>query len=333
MLSRIAENLYWIGRYMERVENTARLLDVNYHAIMEAPVVAGTKGIVTEQWAPLLALTGDEAAFRQHFDRADGRTVPEWLAFHLQNSSSIRASLARAREDARGLRDRISLEMWETLNRAYLQLCFSTERVLAEDGLHEYCVAAREASQLFFGIAHATLPRDLGWHFLLAGQHLERADNVLRLLQVRHRHGAGQAPVARGLENHRGMALLKSVSAYEAFRKRHHAALEGRRIAAFLLLDPDFPRSVRHNLGALHRTLEDIERLNPGASDAAGRQVGWLAARLEYLPGVERILDEKDPSVETLLKEVAEVSDAISGTYFGVKGVAAPREARGETTS
>ncbi len=333
MLSRIAENLYWIGRYIERAENTARLLDVNYHAIVEAPVVPGAKGIVTEQWAPLLALTGDEAAFREHFDRADGQTVPQWLAFHLQNSSSIRASLARAREDARGLRERISLEMWETLNRAYLQLCFSTERVLEEDGLHEYCVAAREASHLFFGIAHATLPRDLGWYFLLAGQHLERADNVLRLLQVRQRQGAGQEPVARGLENHRGMALLKSVSAYEAFRKRHHAALEARRIAAFLLLDPDFPRSVRHNLAALHETLRSVEQRNPGASVAATRQAGWLAARFEYMPGVARILDDKDPSVEALLEEVAVVSDAISGAYFGLQGADQPRETRGETPS
>jgi uncharacterized alpha-E superfamily protein len=333
MLSRIAENLYWIGRYIERAENTARLLDVNYHAIMEAPVVAGAKGIVTEQWAPLLALTGDAATFREHFDRADGRTVPEWLAFNQQNSSSIRSSLSRAREDARGLRDRISLEMWETLNRAYLALCLPTERVLEEDGLHEYCVAAREASHLFFGIAHATMPRDLGWYFLLAGQHLERADNVLRLLQVRQRQGAGLKAVARGLENHRGMALLKSVSAYEAFRKRHHAALEGRRIAAFLLLDPDFPRSVRHNLAALHGALRSIAERNPGAADAPTRQAGWLAARLEYLPGVESILDAREPGLETLLEEVAAVSDAISSTYFGVKGTHEPREAGGESAS
>src|ERR1700737_588287 len=97
MLSRIAENLYWIGRYIERVENTARLLDVNYHAIVEAPVVAGAKGIVTELWAPLLALTGDEAEFREQFDRADGQTVPEWLAFPPQNGSSIRARPPPAR--------------------------------------------------------------------------------------------------------------------------------------------------------------------------------------------------------------------------------------------
>ena len=332
MLSRIAENLYWIGRYIERAENTASLLDVNYHANVEAPVIPGAKGIVTEQWAPLLALTDDEGAFRERYDRADGRTVPEWLAFHPQNSSSIRSSLARAREDARGLRDRISLEMWETLNRAYLELCLSTDRVLEQDGLHQYCVAAREASHLFSGIAYATLPRDLGWYFLLAGQQLERADNVLRLLQVRERQGVGLEPVARGLENHRGMALLKSVSAYEAFRKRHHVALEARRIAAFLLLDPDFPRSVRHNLAALQGTLENIERLNPGAPGTATRRAGWLAARLEYMPGVEPILDAKEPGLETLLQELSAISDAISSTYFGVIGID-PREPRGESAS
>src|ERR1700687_6383251 len=106
MLSRIAENLYWIGRDIERVENTARLLDVNYHAIMEAPVVPGAKGIVTEQWAPLLALTGDEAAFRGHFDRADGRTVPEWLAVKQQKSSRIPSRLSRGGDDATRLRAR-----------------------------------------------------------------------------------------------------------------------------------------------------------------------------------------------------------------------------------
>jgi uncharacterized alpha-E superfamily protein len=139
--------------------------------------------------------------------------------------------------------------------------------------------------------------------------------------------------VARGLENHRGMALLKSVSAYEAFRKRHHSALEGRRIAAFLLLDPDFPRSVRHNLAALHATLGRIERLNPGASDSSTRQAGWLAARLEYLPGVEAILDSREPGIETLLEEVAAISDAISSTYFGVTGTLEPREAQRQGTS
>lgn len=316
MLSRIAESLYWMGRYVERAENTARLLDVNYHAIIATPLVLGAKGIFSERWAPLLAITGDEGRFRTHFERADSKTVPEWLAFHSDNPGSIRSSLARARENARTLRDRISLEMWEAMNTSYLQLCFDTEGILDQDGLHSYCMAAREASHLFFGIAHATLPRDLGWYFLKAGQNLERADNVLRLLQVRYRPYQGVEPVARGLENHRGMALLKSVSAYEAYRKRYHAALEPGRIAEFLLLDATFPRSLRFSAGALHKDLETIAGLNPGTSLEILRKSGWLAARLEYMPDAQRIVSAGDPSLGELLAELAELSGMVSRIYF-----------------
>ncbi|RMF87698.1 MAG: alpha-E domain-containing protein [Nitrospinota bacterium] len=316
MLSRIAENLYWIGRYVERAENTARLLDVNYHALVEAPIVVGARGLVTEQWAPLLSITGDEQAFRAHYERADNRTVPEWLAFHPGNPASIRSSLSRARENARTLRDRISLEMWEALNRAYLQLCFDTDQILEQDRLHEYCVAVRETSHLFFGIAHATLLRDLGWYFLEAGQYLERADNLLRLLQIRYRRRIEHEPTAQGLENHRGMALLKSVSAYEAFRKKYHTALEPRRIAAFLLLDEHFPRSMRYSVAELHRTLRSIARLNPGTSLQPVREAGWLSAQLEYMTDVGQIIEQEAPGIAELLKSLAHISDVISATYF-----------------
>lgn len=316
MLSRIAESLYWMGRYIERAENTARLLDVNYYAIVEAPVVPGVKGIVSEQWAPLLAMAGDEEGFRHYYERADGRTVPEWLAFDARNPGSIRSSLARARENARALRERISSEMWEAINKAYLELCFDTEGVLERDGLHDYCIAAREASHLFFGIAHATLPRDLGWSFLTAGQLLERADNVLRFLQLRYRAYRGQEPVARGLENHRGMALLKSVSAYEAYRKRYYAALEPGRIADFLLLDPAFPRSLRYSVKRLHQELERIAQRNPERDDGLLRHAGWLAARLEYTASVKAIIEEENPSLSALLESVGELSDLITATYF-----------------
>ena len=228
MLSRLAENLFWMGRYVERAENTARLLDVNYHAMVEMPNLS--KGILTEQWAPLLTITGDPESFRKHFDRADRNTVPEWLTNHPDNPSSIRASLTLARENARTLRDRISTEMWRSLNRAYLSLC--TESEDADISLHDYCEAVREATALFFGLAESTLPRDLGWFILRAGRHLERSDNVLRVLQVRYRQYQGNEPIARGVETHRATALLKSMSAYEAFRKSHHSALEPRRIAA-----------------------------------------------------------------------------------------------------
>jgi uncharacterized alpha-E superfamily protein len=316
MLSRIAESLYWIGRYVERAENTARLLDVNYHAIAEAPFTPGARGLVAEQWAPLLSITGDEASFRRHYERADAQSVPEWLAVHAENPSSIRSSLSQARDNARALRDRISTEMWEALNRAYFQLLDAEDDVVEREALHDYCVTVRDTSHLFFGIADATLPRDAGYYFLRAGQYLERADNVLRLMLVRYRQYRGEAPVVRGVETHRGMALLKSVSAYEAFRKRHHTALEPRLIAEFLLLDADFPRSVRFCLRVLHEVTGELARRNPGASREPERLSGWLAAQLAYQRSAAAIIEDETPSMDKLLAEVMALSDCLSETYF-----------------
>ena len=156
MLSRLAESLYWIGRYVERAENTARMLNVNYYATLEAG------GRVSEEWKPLLDISGTKHGFAEHRGRAEAHSVAAWLAFDRRNASSIASSLSRARENARGLRDRLPSEMWEHLNSAYLELCFQSEEVLERDGLYEYCSAARDASQMFFGIAFATLPRDEG---------------------------------------------------------------------------------------------------------------------------------------------------------------------------
>ncbi len=323
MLSRIAENLYWMGRYVERAENTARLLDVNYHAIIEAPLAPGASGIVDEQWAPLLAIGGEEDDFRSHFDRADAASVPHWLTVHPANPSSVRSALGAARENARTLRDRISSEMWEALNRAWLRLGAGVDAPPEEDALHDYCVAAREASHLFFGIADATLPRDLGWYFIRAGQYLERADNAVRTLMVRYRRYGGMAPVAAGLEAHRGMALLKSLSAYEAFRKRYRAAPTADRIAEFLLLDPHFPRSFRFAVRVLAEILAEVETRNPDTSGEPQRQASWLGARLVHATSASDMLgedvhaiDDGDDSLERLLEELADISHTIAATYF-----------------
>lgn len=322
MLSRIAENIYWMGRYVERAENTARLLDVNYYALMEAPLVTGAPDLVTEQWAPLLAATGQEDGFREHFDRADATSVPHWLALDRRNPGSVRSSLASARENARALRDRISSEMWETLNTIYLQLVADgSDQLEPEDeALHEFCVGVRDASQLFFGIADATLPRDLGWSFLRAGQYLERADSTLRTLLVRYRQARGEAPVAEGVAVHRAAALLRSLSAYEAFLKYHHAGFDARRIASFLLLDPWFPRSVLFCATALHAAVRELAPHNPEAARDTVRRAGWLEARLRYLEPATRILDDHDPSVEDLLGELARLSDDLARAYFGRQG-------------
>jgi uncharacterized alpha-E superfamily protein len=311
MLSRVAENLYWIGRYIERAENNARLLDVNYYATLESG------GLVTEQWAPLLGITGSTEAFYQTEQRADGHTVPHWIAFAAGNSSSIRSCVAQARENSRALRDRISSEMWECINKAYHRLCFGTEHVLPSDALHDYCEAARDASHLFFGIAEATLPRDLGWHFLNTGRLLERADNTLRLLQVRYRATTTDHVVNEAIENHRWMAVLKSASAYEAYRKEYQTRLEPDRIAEFLLLDTSFPRSVYSCAATLHNHLREISQESTPKQRGILRETGQLASVLRYATP-EEIIEAHTPSLDELLATIGRIGQAIYRTYFGI---------------
>ncbi len=317
MLSRIAESLYWMGRYVERAENTARLLQVNYFAVMEAPLVSGAPGLVTEQWAPLLAATGASETFHLHHERADAQSVPYWLALDRRNPGSIRSSLAAARSNARAVRDRISSEMWQTLNTAYLRLVVDGTVDVQNEELHDYCADVRDSSQLFFGISDATMPRDLGWTFMRAGQYLERADSTVRTLMVRYRQAQGAANVAEGVATHRAAALLRSLSAYEAFLKSHHGGFDAREIAAFLLCDPGFPRSVLFCAQALDHTICELARHHAEVGPETCRQAGWLAARLRYMPDASPVLDDEDPSLEDLLSELSQLSDYVGATYFG----------------
>lgn len=312
LLSRLAENLFWIGRYVERAENTARLLNVNYYATLE------TAGRAREYWMPLLELTGGDTELRAKYGRLDARAISSWLAFDRDNPSSIASSVARARENARGLRDRLPSEMWETLNRSYLSLCFGNEAVLDRDGLFEYCAAARDASQFFFGIAFATLPRDEGWSFLRAGQMLERGDNTLRVLQSRYRGIDASLvtdPAGRALQEQRWVSVLKGSSAYEAYRKRVHTGIDIHQIGEFLLLDEYFPRSARYSAENLYEALAQIERVHPGQHPEITRLSRWLVARLQYAR-ITDILENDDPSLEELLGDFNRVGAAINAAYF-----------------
>lgn len=310
MLSRIAESLYWIGRYVERAENAARLLSVNYYATLES------SGQVTEEWGPLLELSGNKEHFAQKYGRADISNVPIWIAFDRENPSSINSSLARARENARGLRDWIPSEMWETINRTYHNLCFQDENVLKRDGLFDYCNQARDASQFFFGIAFATFPRDEGWVFMRAGQMLERGDNTLRLLQIRYRnHDLDPAVITE--HQHRWIAVLKSASAYEAYRKRNHADLNPRTIARFLLLQPDFPRSVHYSAENLFDALTQLDRIHPRQHPELLREARWLLARLDHAD-IDEMLSDNQAELSVLMRDFNQISAAIAASYFVV---------------
>ena len=159
MLSRIAETLFWIGRYVERAENTARLLQVNYYGIAEAPVDFESQEMLDSLWLRVRAMNDDAAEFDTHYASVDERSVVEWLGHSPLNPVSIRSSLTSARENARSVRFHLNVEMWEAVNRAYNDLLTGGR---GGGDLGEYCTSTREACHLFFGIAEATLPRTEG---------------------------------------------------------------------------------------------------------------------------------------------------------------------------
>ena len=192
MLSRIADSLFWLGRYMERAEDTARILDVNYHMLLEqrhsVPVALG----------PAHHHGGRAGAFPQFYDEANAHTVYEFLAFRPDNPNSIVQCITKARENARTIRDRISREMWEDINGLYHSVTRFDPAEQISSGPHRFCDAVKFGSHRFFGVTDATLPHDEGWDFLRIGWSLERAEMTARLVDLQFQSSCWKRRVVWG---------------------------------------------------------------------------------------------------------------------------------------
>ena len=283
MLSRVAESLYWTARSIERAENTSRLVDVTFHGLLDARV-----SDPEQAWRDLLRAVGRDDLFGEHFTEYTPRAVTEFLLWHPDNPDSVTACVARARENLRGVREQISSEMWEHLNRLHLLVARARPaRVL--EAPHEFLVRVREGSHAFQGVTKLTLSRGEAYAFLSLGAHLERADTTARVLLT-------SVPTLVDGSVDRLSSLLRSCGAFEAFRRHESEEVQGERVADFLLLDRSFPRSV---LFCAERCLEAI-RFVSGNSQQPERSLGMLVARLAFadVPQLE------PPSLAALLGEV-----------------------------
>ena len=229
MLSRIAESLYWVGRYVERAEDTARILDVHLHHILEDASADEETACRT-----LLGIMGAPAPA----EGLDAGQVLRILAYDRSDACSITGSLTAARENARGARDAISSEMWECLNATYHALGAQMAPV-AGPGPHGFLRFVKERAAIMAGLADSTMSRDDGWRFLVLGRSLERVDMTTRLLLATF----GDSAVSPHWAN-----TLRSCSAYEAFLRTYRSTVEASRVAELLLLDRLFPRSAFHSL-------------------------------------------------------------------------------------
>lgn len=304
MLSRHAEALFWFGRYVERAEDTARVLDVTYHNLLESPPSEEATA-----WRELLEVLFVESAFGDRESAA--HDVTRYLVVDQTNPGSIIASVARARENAFGVRDRISTELWEAINQFHLDL--ASWDVAADLDQQPYSVfrAVRNRCQMITGVASQTMPRNDGYRFIRLGLVLERAEMTCRLLAVRY---ARLLHAGRPMGFHAWLAVLKSVSAYEAYLKAHDASFEPTKVLEFLLLSPTFPRSV---LFALRVAESQLDRLAVGDERAnLMRLVGRVRARAEFCDIDEVLRGGLDQFLESLQADIYDVARAVDQHFF-----------------
>ncbi|HWL87467.1 MAG TPA: alpha-E domain-containing protein [Polyangiaceae bacterium] len=315
MLSRVANALYWMNRYIERMENVARFVDVNLHLALDFS--AGDA-----QWEPLVRTTGDTAPFKERYGEPSRDNVLRFLTFDRENPNSIIACLAKARENARSVREIISSDMWEQVNRAYLLVMDAARSTIAMDAPYEFFAAVKQAAHLFVGTTYLTMSHNEAWHFGRMGRLLERADKTSRILDVKYFILLPQAQdVGTTVDELQWVALLRSASAFEMYRKSY-GGITPSRVVDFLMLNPRFPRSVRYCLNKAERSLHAITGAPVGTwSNPAERELGRLTAELAYAETKEILARGLHEYVDDLQQRLDHVSDAVYFTFFTMKPI------------
>jgi uncharacterized alpha-E superfamily protein len=282
MLSRVADSCYWLSRYIERAETNARLLMVNMGLMLDLEDAGDDS--VREHWEPVLASLEDQELFNDLYDQVDGESVMEFVTFEKKNPNSIISCISGARENARTVREQISSEMWEHINKLYLYLRSEEARADYRNTPHDFYRRVLDGSHLFQGITDATMTHGDGWNFIQVGKFLERADSTSRVLDVKYHILLPKGErVGGNVDLTQWMAVLKSCSALEAYLKVRVGHVAAWEVAEFLALHPTFPRSIRfcvdqmdraiHRIGGseISRVHNDLERLS-----------GLLRASIDY---------------------------------------------------
>lgn len=311
MLSRVAESIYWMSRYVERAENVARFIDVNDNLTLGEGVDLG------DQWSPLVYTTGDQELFEELYGEPRRESVLRFLAFDPRNGNSILSCVAAARENARSVRESITATMWEHVNKFYLmvQQAVQNARFTAEPA--NFCEMVRHASHTLVGATDATMSHGEAWHFSRVGRLLERADKTSRIVDVQYFHLLPRpSDVGSTLDVVRWSALLKSASALAMYR-RAYGAITPERVADFLLLDRDFPRSMRFCLTRAQDSMGEITGSRPGTFRCRSEQlVGRLRAEMDYTSIEDVVRVGMHEYVDQFQQRLNEVGAALHADFF-----------------
>lgn len=312
MLSRVADSIYWMNRYVERADSVARFVDVNLHLALDLPEGA------SEQWEPLVATTGDDAFYAAKYGPATRANVMRFLTFDPDYPSSMLACLSAARENARSVREIISSEMWETINRSYLMVKDAAAREAeVMTAPHEFFQAVKLAAQQYLGVAYVTMSHNEAWHFGRLGRLLERADKTSRILDVKYfLLLPDPSDVGSPYDEIQWAALLKSASGLEMYRKSHRQIVPDK-VVAFLLLDRNFPRSMRY---CVHSAESSLHRITGRALDVteseAERRLGRLRGELEYAVAGEIVAGGLHEYLDRFQIQLNAIGDAVVDGFF-----------------
>ncbi len=313
MLSRVADALFWMSRYLERAEQVSRSLDITFHLELDLHGVAGSED--GEEWNVLfrsLNVTPPAAKLGENYSF----TVLRWLTLDMTNFGSIMNCMNRSRNNARSIRDSISSEMWRSLNKLYWRLNDRDYQTQVTESLHDFCETVQNGTQLFHGVCDTTLTHDEGWHFIQLGRYLERAQHLLMVLRAQLETtgiGEGQEELMANLH---WAAVLKICAAYDAYRRLYISRVDGERVLEFLLLNLDFPHSVRFCATSMMNSLTAISGdLSHRSDNEALRHVGRLVNELTYLDNLDMSNTQLIGLVNECLNRCTSISRSMQKQY------------------
>lgn len=311
MLSRVADSIFWMRRYTERAENVARFIDVTLNLTL------GLGDHLEHQWEALVYTTGDQLLFSESYKHVSQENVIRFLTFDESNPNSILSCLQSARENARQSREMLSSQMWEELNKFYLFVRDSRNDPRAIDSPFDFFTRVRQFGFLIDGVVSGTMSHGEAWNFGRLGAMLERADKTSRILDVKYFLLLPNiADVGTSIDISQWGMLLKSASALEMYRRRF-GRLSPKLVAAFLLLDRDFPRAVRFCVSLAERSLLSITGGSSGNfSNRPEQLLGRLRAEFEFLD-IEEIMNEGlHGFIDSFQGKLNDIGDAVHQMFF-----------------
>ncbi|QAY65028.1 alpha-E domain-containing protein [Paenibacillus protaetiae] len=323
MLNRNAEALFWIGRYMERAENHARLIDVHYHLQAEDELVnteqhADQTVDNTSKWMRIVDALGSRESFEQQYGVYTEQDVLHYATLDRDNENSLVCCVNHARGNLRTLREKVPAELWDVVNAFYLWLRDKEPEDMIKESPHLFYGRIKEWTALFHGYGQSVMPRENEWHFIECGRYLERAENTLRIIKAAN--NVTNAESWSSTESYAYLlAVLKSLSGFQPFRRYYADGVSVEAIMEFVVINPVFPRSVHFAFHALEEHMRQIELQDPQlrtSHDRMLRQVGKVKADMACLEREDIMIDRSGQIVSHLVNACQQLGTAFAKTFF-----------------